>query len=590
MNVRSSSALAAFVLVCGLTSRALGQAPVTGDPASVSKPWGTDTTTYLPDSTILGRIEDRIIRAREFRDSYYDSYPEFRPGPDSTGRLAFLNTMINKDVMVRVAKQAGITLPFEDRLKLREHTQRVLSNVLFQRMVTDSIVVTEAEIDHVYGQYSRDLHLREIMFDEGAVAEAARTNVLAKRTTWAQVAKANRIPKDAKSADGDIGWITRIKFDPRLGITVFDLKPGEISPVISDPQGFHLFQVVETRPARPIVSQLFRRSLGPQIREAKSQEGMVRVKRLVGRDAEMVFDSTNVRWASNQFREVRSVTQSSSVVNVEFDLGAPEITSQDTGRVLVRYRGGQISLGGFMAHFTAIPPLLRPSVHSPDLLRHQLEGLVVEPLAARAAVERGLDKDPMAVGLIEARREQFMVDAMYRDSIESKVYISAKERRAYYDKNVHRYVTWPSVQYAAFYSPTQAGADSLVARLTGGEAPGAILLADSLAGIKRGSIQTRRKDDSGPYHKILFEELRPGRAIVVPPDKEGNRAVLYQIHYDPERQLPFDEADRYVDEALTNLATEKLLNAFLERHRKEFAIELYSERLMRIRFTPPELD
>ena len=187
-----------------------------------------------------------------------------------------------------------------------------------------------------------------------------------------------------------------------------------------------------------------------------------------------------------------------------------------------------------MAYYLAIPPLTRPPVNSFDLLRNQLEGLVIEPLAARYAVERGLDKDPLAVFQVEQRRKQLMVDAMYRDSIESKVFVPVKERRAHYESHPNNYLTWPEVTYAAFAMPTQAGADSLAARLRAGEKPEAILLADSLAGIKRGAIHTRRKDFGGAYQKILFEELKPGQATVTRPDEAGDRAVLYLMHYKPE--------------------------------------------------------
>ena len=255
--------------------------------------------------------------------AYYTSYPEFRPSSDSTGRASFLNTWINKEVMERVAQAAGTTLPFEDRLKMREHTQRVLSNVLYQRLVMDSIVVTEPEINRIYSQYSRDLRLREIRFDELAAAEKARTDLLAKRTTWEAVAKAQDIPKDAKGPDGDIGWITRVNFDPALGITVFDLKPGEISPVIPDPFGFHVFQALAARPARAPASELFRRSVGYQVHDAKAREGMDRLKRIVGQGAHMDFDTTNMRWAAAQFQEVRTLKQTSSGTNIEFDLSVP---------------------------------------------------------------------------------------------------------------------------------------------------------------------------------------------------------------------------------------------------------------------------
>lgn len=54
-------------------------------------------------------------------------------------------------------------------------------------------------------------------------------------------------------AKGDLGWFPRgYLTDPKLEEAAFNLQPGEISQVIETKIGFHILQVIERDPARPL--------------------------------------------------------------------------------------------------------------------------------------------------------------------------------------------------------------------------------------------------------------------------------------------------------------------------------------------------
>src|SRR5262245_36655612 len=46
-----------------------------------------DTGQFLPDTTLLGRVAKREIRVGGYVNSFFSSYAEFRPKPDSAGRI-----------------------------------------------------------------------------------------------------------------------------------------------------------------------------------------------------------------------------------------------------------------------------------------------------------------------------------------------------------------------------------------------------------------------------------------------------------------------------------------------------------------------
>ena len=308
---------------------------------------------------------------------------------------------------------------------------------------------------------------------------------------------------------------------------------------------------------------------------------------MVAKGLDLKIDSANVVFAARKFKPARSMSQEAGVPNMEFDESLPTFTAEDTARVLIRYRDGRVTIGDYVHYYSEIPTLMRPNVNSPTLLVNQVEGLVLEPYMAKAALERGLDKDSISVASVQKRTDQILVDRLYADSISSKVHISKSARRKYYDAHSERYITWPSVRFAAVAFKGRGGADSLAKRLRAGEKAADFLLADSLAGIRRGSIQERREDTGGPYQKALFEELKPGGVSVEGPDAEGGYLVLQLLDYNRGRQLSFEEADQYVTESLTNMEEEKVLKTFLARHRRKFKIESHPELVMKIRMYHP---
>src|SRR5437867_11601453 len=109
-------------------------------------------------------------------------------------------------------------------------------------------------------------------------------------------------------------------------------------------------------------------------------------------------------------------------------------------------------------------------------------------------------------------------------------------RRKYYEDHKAGFFTYPKVRYAAMSAHSRAAADSLRSRLTRGEKAESILLADSLAGVKRGSIQERFQNEHGPYQKLLFEAVRPGQFWIDGPIKTGEYVVLQLLSFDSGRQ------------------------------------------------------
>jgi peptidyl-prolyl cis-trans isomerase C len=549
-----------------------------------------DTGQFLPDTVVLARVNEREYTVREYVYSFYGSYAEDRPQPDSAGRVEFLNTLINRDVLGRTARSAGYKLGFEDRAVMRETRERALSNILYMRVVVDSAVVTEAEIQRVYEQYKYTQHLRHIQFADQATADRVRLDLQRGKITWKDAhAKYSKALNDP-GPQGDLGWAARPTMLFALAEQVFSLNPGELSQVFEDSDGFQIVQCIERKPAPAPPLESRRNTIADQIRKYKAGLISDRLQVSLAATAKLVLDSTNVAWAASFFPNPQSMShEANGSTTLNIDPNVPDFSTADTSKVLARWESGRMSLGDFVHAYTDIPPILRPAANTAEALGRQVANFVLEPYKAKLAEERGYDRDTVVVVQLQSREEQILVEKMYEDSVTSHVHITTAERQQYYQKHATSYMTYPSVRFAAIPRPNQKSADSLIARLKSGAKAADVLLEDSLAGRPVGAIQTMRENEHGQFHKMVFEELRPGQCGTFGPDRSGAVGVVQLLEYNPGRQLSFKESEGMIDESLQNIRAEEILQKLLKRQRARYHITSRPDLVMRVLLVDPTL-
>jgi len=543
-----------------------------------------DTGQYIPGDAILAKVDDRAITAREFVDAYFNSLIEYRPKADSAGLHEFLNSMVNKEVLARLASKVDKPMTFEDRHELRTHGERVLSNVLFQRMVLDSIHITRADVARAHEQFMVQIRLRQIVVPDEASAGKIRLELIRGKIGWKEAVKKYSTQYSDQNPEGEIGWKLRAGFDAITGEQIFTLKPGEISTPVEFEDGYHLLQCMERRPYGSASLEALYVQIEDQLRNAEISRRSGKFREAMARQVSMRYDTTAIRNAASQFPAPR--TFGGGALN--FDTRLPEFPASDTSKVLATWDdGGALTLGAFLHAYQDISPLMRPAVDTFQGMLSQIQTIALEPYRVRVARAMGLERDSMATAMMKKRIEQMRVEKMYQDSVLSKVWVSSDERRAYYDAHLTGFITYPKAHYVVIRTPRRSHADSLAARIRGGESATDVLAAALAAGAVTGAEEERQQNEPGPFHNIIFGQLQDGETTVVGPDEAGQFLVIHLIEQDSGRQLSFSEAQVYVDESLQNIKSEALLNELIARHRGEHDIVEYPERLMRVRMVDP---
>jgi peptidyl-prolyl cis-trans isomerase SurA len=146
---------------------------------------------------------------------------------------------------------------------------------LHQSVVQDSVSVTDSEIDNLLSSptyKAGEVHLAHIQISIPGGADAA--TIQASQTKADQAIAAIKGGMDFNAAairfsdasdaleGGDLGWRRMDEIPPAFADTIASMKPGEVSPALRGPTGFHILKLIDQRQSsRKMVTELHARQI-----------------------------------------------------------------------------------------------------------------------------------------------------------------------------------------------------------------------------------------------------------------------------------------------------------------------------------------
>lgn len=138
--------------------------------------------------------------------------------------------------------------------------------VVDQDKVAASINVTDAQLHAAYAQSMDNfrmperVHVRHILIKTTDKSDAEKKQLLAKAEdvlkqvknggNFAELAKQYSDDPGSAAKGGDLGWVVRGQMVPEFEKACFELKPAEISGIVTTTYGYHIVQVLEREQAR----------------------------------------------------------------------------------------------------------------------------------------------------------------------------------------------------------------------------------------------------------------------------------------------------------------------------------------------------
>ena len=189
------------------------------------------------------------------------------------------------------AFQQEIAGLYQDETGYRRYLkrQKAIDRLLAQQ-VDPSVSISEEEIRRFYAANPQRYHspekirLRHILIrkaagnDNGSPDMAYRTISLIRErldqgADFAELAS-EFSQESTKERGGDLGFIQRGQMPPSMESSVFSLEVGEVSPILTTGQGYHLVQVTERRAASAIPFEEARADIQKTLLQVKQKQAV----------------------------------------------------------------------------------------------------------------------------------------------------------------------------------------------------------------------------------------------------------------------------------------------------------------------------
>ncbi len=269
------------------------------------------------DPQVVAEVNGEAIAVQEFERELALAYefPEgaTAPAPDQLVALkqTVLQELVDRRLLLQDARSKGITVSQEavqaavarlkseyqdggfqealsqGRLSLADFQAKTAARLTVEKLVDEvvyqRVAVTEDELQGYLDAHAsefqepEEVHAAQIVVKEVEDARHLRDE-LQQGKKFSDLARAHSLSADARLG-GDLGWFPKGVMPPEFDKVAFSLQPGQISDVVTSEYGFHLFKVLDRRPARKKDLAQVRREVERRLlrdKKAKAQADYVR--------------------------------------------------------------------------------------------------------------------------------------------------------------------------------------------------------------------------------------------------------------------------------------------------------------------------
>lgn len=258
----------AVLISIGIT--ACTQPSVTAEPTV--QPTATPTLTP-PTATVIplaAKVNGEGITLAEFQSELERYQIAFGTEIATQSQQIVMHDLIDKILLAQAAREAGYIV---DEKMVEDRLQRLISEVGGQAVLDDWMAKYGYTLESLRNALQRELaatwmrnqilaqtprqaeqvHARQILLYSAERAQAVYAELQGGKDFAALAEQFDPITY------GDLGWLVRgMLLDHKLEEIIFSLQPGQFSEVIRTAAGYHIVQVIERDPQRPLTPEAYR--------------------------------------------------------------------------------------------------------------------------------------------------------------------------------------------------------------------------------------------------------------------------------------------------------------------------------------------
>ena len=158
-------------------------------------------------------------------------------------------------------------------LKWRQMAEEIiLVEKVSKEVLSKKVAVSDREVSAWYKEHPAEfrteerVHVRHIVTDTPEKAKTLHDRIL-KGENFAKLAINHSLSPD-RSNGGDLGYFSRGTHPKEFDDVCFSLKPGQVSPVVKSPYGYHIFKLLDkSRPTQIPLEEVAPRIKGLLIKD-----------------------------------------------------------------------------------------------------------------------------------------------------------------------------------------------------------------------------------------------------------------------------------------------------------------------------------
>ncbi len=367
-----------------------------------------------PQELVLAQVAGEPITAAEFRE--FDA--RIPAGMKEGGQRQVLESLIDKKLLLRAADAAEMAEDPWFKSELARFKRTRLMALYMEREVVAKIELTPAAIERYYRESGRHraLRLGGIMVESLAEADAI-IDQLAAGADFHELASEHSVHERTAARGGDTGiYQTRDQMSAETVEQVLGLALGGVSAPVREVFGhedfYVVYKVLDEIPAPLSASeQIIVEELTVQKREERLQ---------VLRDSLVQAYGPRPRPAAIQRLAENGVMA-------------------DRAEVLCSYRGGELTVSGFLAAYELVSGRSLPAADSAHVAE-ALHQRVLPDLFVRAEIEAaGLAEDARFKEAVAFKREELLLSALRRREVDQNVRVTEEEVRDFYDAHPEKF-------------------------------------------------------------------------------------------------------------------------------------------------------
>ena len=538
-----------------------------------------------PADTLLAEYKGGSVTPTEFSEIYKNLMPNERPPGDKlTARRAFLDRIVDRELLAREAAKTPLVLTPTEQGELERARRQMIQNDLFAQLTKDLPAPTDADLEAFRRQRTHLAEIRFVTFPQEQMARSWRMRL----ATGTPVSALDELMKkggaNAPSADS-FRVVAADQIPDTLATVIWAMRPGQVSdvhvfggePVIIQLRGF------TPRPGARIDNDMFTLKNEWQRRQYDRIRERIRADLVKRVDRKFVDEGMNVLLAGFLKLSPRSDVDSVSGLPImRPNLPLPVFTAADTGLILARTKKGELNLVSYLRYWGRVPPFARPEVRERPVLEATVDRVLLEDELVAIGTARGLDKSPQIAAELERMRDGFALDHYFAANIEGKVSMVDDSLRAYFAARPGHYDEQPAIEARIILVDRKELADSLLTLIRGGQSFGDLAKTwsnegqSAAKGGMTGFVVKGTNPNVGLENAMFATEI----GKLGGPEQTPEGWTIWKVENKlPGKKRTFEDAREWVERDYRTIEGEKLLKTHLAELWKKANARVYPERV-----------